>query len=109
MSFTLNPPKILIRFPEDREGSRQYIQGERAKVSDPQKLNQPYLSKYSTTEVLEQELTKVMIDWSAKKIRGSCKLIRRYYDVNTEELLEEKEENYCTHWAFDDNKIYIKE
>lgn len=105
MALTAKQPKIFVCKPENREYYKQ------AKLDDDLK-NPAYAAhypKYVTCEIVEQELKKVAIDYSAQKIRGSYRYIRRVYDIVTDELLEETERNLVHHWFFDSNEIYVKE
>ena len=45
-----------------------------------------HLSGFMTTEVISQRMTKVAVDYSTRKVRGTVEVIRRTYDFETQEL-----------------------
>jgi hypothetical protein len=69
--------------------------------------NSGLLSHYSIMETPEQELQKLCIDYSKKKLRGSYYILCHKYDINTDELIETTKHNQVGWFNFDDE--YIKE
>jgi hypothetical protein len=104
MAFMMTQPKITVCVKENREEGRQCI------IDAIARFNYNAENKiYTTFEIPKQELKKVAIDFSSKKIRGSYRFIQRTYDFTTDKLIEEMARNDVRHWVFDSNEISIEE
>ena len=88
----LQAPLIAYRLEENFEA--EYL-----RTAEYRKIN-PNATRFTTSEAHEQLMTKLAIDYSAQKVRGTVMVTSRVYDFETKEMVSTYTKKNVVHVSF---------